>query len=151
MVIILIGIMSYGAVSMFSSRDKYAGFIAKDQLISSALLAQQIALGMSGESISVTLKVERAIDPEDSREKWIFTLKKENQNTKVIKQETAGGSLAIDGTIIALNGSQTFTWNREASLVDGANHSVTFVSGNTYRVCISASGYTYFSSSTCPS
>ena len=47
MVIVLIGILSYGAASLYSSRDGFAGFIAKDQLIASGLLAQQVAMGMS--------------------------------------------------------------------------------------------------------
>jgi len=149
MVIVIIGILSYGAVSLYSSRDAYAGFIAKDLLVSNGLLAQQIALGMSGVATSVSLKVEHAIV--DDTDSWKFTLKKENQETKITSQPTSGGSLIIDGTTIGLNSSQTFTWDTNASLTDGANHAIHFVNDSTYRVCISSSGYTYYSTTVCPS
>ena len=149
MVIVIIGILSYGATSLYSSRDTYAGFIAKDQLISNGLLAQQVALGMSGVATIVTLEVAQGIDPVDSKEKWIFTLMK-GAEAKVSMQETSGGSLIIDGTTISTGSSQTFTWNTDGNLTDGANHAISFVNDNTYRVCISSSGYTYFSTTVCP-
>ena len=149
MVIVIIGLLSYGAASLYSSRDGYAGFIAKDQLISNGLLAQQIALGMSGVTTSVTLEVAL-----DNAGDWVFTLRKENQETKVTSQASSGGSLVIDGVTISTSSpAQIFTWNTEGSLTapDNVNHAISFINDNTYRVCISSSGYTYFSATVCPS
>ena len=44
MVIIILGILSYGAVGLFATRDAFTPAIVKNQFISSARLAQQAAL-----------------------------------------------------------------------------------------------------------
>jgi len=155
MVIVLIGILSYGATSLYSSRDGFAGFIAKDQLISSGLLAQQVAMGMSAMSDPVSLSV--GVELVGGNNLWTFRLTKINPSDpdivfelNPVTQDASGGSLIIDGTTIGAGASQTFTWNSNASLSDGANHSVHFVGANTFRVCFSASGYVYESQVACP-
>lgn len=148
MVIVLIGVLSYGAASLYSSRDSFAGFIAKDQLISSGLLAQQVAMGMSGMSATadpVELKVER-----DTDDIWVFTLTKSGLPSMITSQDSSGTSISVDGTTLTAGASQTFTWNSNASMSDGANHHVYFVGTNTFRVCFSESGYVYESQVACP-
>mgnify|MGYP007124596684 CR=1 FL=1 len=146
MVIVLIGILSYGAASLFSSRDGFAGFIAKDQLISSGLLAQQVAMGMSATFEPVSLTVERRA----SDDFWVFTLTKTGLTPIVSSQDSSSNSIAVDGTTLAAGASHTFTWDSKANLSDGTNHNVSFVGDNTFRVCFSASGYVYQSSVACP-
>jgi len=146
MVIVLIGILSYGAASLYSSRDGFAGFIAKDQLISSGLLAQQVAMGMSATANSVSLKVERR----SSDDFWVFTLTKVGLSPVVFSQDSSGSSISVDDTTLSAGASHTFTWNSNASLSDGDNHHVYFVGANTFRVCFSASGYVYESQVACP-
>jgi prepilin-type N-terminal cleavage/methylation domain-containing protein len=146
MVIVLIGILSYGAASLYSSRDGFAGFIAQDQLIASGLLAQQVAMGMSATANPVNLKVERRA----SDDFWVFSLTKAGQNAVIFSQDSSGNSISVDGTTLTAGASQTFTWNSNASLSDGANHHVYFVGTNTFRVCFSASGYVYESQAACP-
>lgn len=153
MVMVLIGVLSYGASSLFASRDAYSSFVAKDQLISQALFAQQIALGgrVSGHG-AVELSV--AVDGSD----WVMTVTKPfdtsttaDDQVLVRRQESTGGQLFIDGTEITSGNAETFTWNDEGSLSDGANHNVLFSGDSTHRVCLSASGYTYASATgTCP-
>jgi MSHA pilin protein MshC len=146
MVIVLIGILSYGAASLYSSRDSFAGFIAKDQLISSGLLAQQVAMGMSATANPVSLNVARSSD-----DVWVFTLTKAGVAKSIISsQDASGNSISVDGTVLTAGASQTFTWNSNASMNDGANHHVYFVGTNTFRVCFSASGYVYESQDLCP-
>mgnify|MGYP000270500155 CR=1 FL=1 len=145
MVIVLIGILSYGAASLFSSRDAYAGFIAKDQLISSGLLAQQVAMGMGTTPDAAKLKVERTSD-----DLWVFTVSKTDLTPVVVSQEASGASISVDGVILTAGDSREFTWNSNASLSDGANHHVHFVGTKTHRVCFSASGYVYESQVACP-
>jgi len=145
MVIVLIGILSYGASSLYSSRDAFAGYIAKQQLISSALLAQQIAMGMSATNDPVSLSVGL-----DSDDVWIFTLTKVGQSATTLTQDSSGGSLVIDSAAITAGASQTFTWNSQASISDGANHEIRFVGTTTHYVCLSSSGYAYESQAACP-
>jgi len=149
MVIVLVGILSYGAASLFSSRDGFAGFIAKDQLISSALLAQQVAMGMSATSDPVSLTVGV-----DSNKFWTFTLTKDNSGSPItldpVTQDASGGSLVIDGTTMSASTSKTFTWNSLANIKDGLNHEIRFSGLHTYRVCLSSSGYAYESQVVCP-
>jgi len=145
MVIVLIGIMSYGAASLFASRDAYSGFIAKDQLISSALLAQQVALGMSATPNPVSLSV--GIDGSDQ---WAFVLTKVGEPAITVTQDPSGSSLVIDGVTITTGSSQLFTWDSNANLSSGNNHEVRFVGDTTYRVCFSSAGYAYESTVACP-
>ena len=145
MVIVLIGILSYGAASLYSSRDGFAGFIAKDQLISSGLLAQQVAMGMSATTDPVSLEVERDVD-----DFWVFTLTKTGFTSITSSQDSSGNSITVDGVTLAAGASQTFTWNSNASMGDGANHHVYFTGAHTFRVCFSESGYVYESQAACP-
>ena len=146
MVIILIGIMSYGATSLFASRDAYAGFIAKDQLISSALLAQQVALGMSATANPVSLSVGVSADGSN----WEFELTKVGESAMTLTQETTGADLVIDGVTLADGAEQVFTWDSDANLTSASNHEIRFVGTHTSRVCLSAAGYAFESKSACP-
>ena len=146
MVIVLIGILSYGAVSLYASRDGFAGFIAKGQLVSTGLLAQKVALGMSAVANPVSLQITRR----SSDDFWVFTLTKTGLTPIVSSQDSSSNSIAVDGTTLAAGASHTFTWDSKANLSDGTNHNVSFVGDNTFRVCFSASGYVYQSSVACP-
>lgn len=145
MVIVLIGIMSYGAASLFSSRGAYSGFIAKDQLISSALLAQQVALGMSATNNPVSLSVGVS-----GSNQWAFILTKVGEPSITVTQDPSGASLLIDGVTISSGSSQTFTWDSDANLTSGNNHEIRFVGETSYRVCFSSAGYAYESTAACP-
>ena len=146
MVIVLIGILSYGAVSLYASRDGFAGFIAKGQLVSTGLLAQKVALGMSAVANPVSLQITRR----SSDDFWVFTLIKSGAVNVVSTQDASGTLMSVDGATLASGASRTFTWNSQGSLSDGINHRVYFVGERTYRVCFSASGYVYESQAACP-
>jgi prepilin-type N-terminal cleavage/methylation domain-containing protein len=145
MVIVLLGILSLGASSLFTSKSSYAEFIAKEQLIAQGLLAQQIAFGMSAASNPVSLSINRAAGGETS-----FTLTKVGQTPLTEVLDSSLNSPLVDGAALANGGSATFTWNSKAELSDNSNHSVTFVGDTNYRVCFSASGYVYESLAVCP-
>lgn len=146
MVIVLLGILSFGAVSLFASRDAYAGYIAKSQFISSALLAQQVALGMSATNDPVNLVIER-----DTNDVWNFTLTKASGGlSRTTSQDSSGTSLIIDGVTLTQGASRTFTWDSKANLTDGLNHEIRFAGTSNYRVCLSSSGYAYESQVACP-
>jgi|TARA_R110001599_G_scaffold5114_1_gene25649 prepilin-type N-terminal cleavage/methylation domain-containing protein len=145
MVIVLLGILSIGASGLFSSKSSYAEFIAKEQLIAQGLLAQQIAFGMSATSSPVSLSINRAAGGETS-----FTLTKVGQPPLTELLDSSLNSPLVDGTALANGSNTTFTWDSKAALSDNSSHSVTFVGGNSYRVCFSSSGYVYESLAACP-
>jgi prepilin-type N-terminal cleavage/methylation domain-containing protein len=145
MVIVLIGILSYGATSLFASKSTYAEFLAKEQLIAQGLLAQQVALGMSATVNPVSLIISR-----DAAGQTSFSLNKAGQTALLERLDPALASPLIDGAALVNGSSVTFTWNSDAALADNANHEVRFVGDQTYRVCFSASGYVYESQAACP-
>jgi prepilin-type N-terminal cleavage/methylation domain-containing protein len=145
MVIVLLGILSYGATGLFASKSTYTEFIAKEQLIAQALLAQQIAFGMSATNNPVSLRISRSAGGETS-----FSLTKTGQTPLTEILDSSLNSPLVDGATLANGSSVTFTWNSQASLADNTNHSVAFVGAKTYRVCFSASGYVYESTVACP-
>lgn len=148
MVIVLIGMLSYSATSLFSSRDAYSGFIAKDQLISSGMLAQQIALGMSATANPVSLRVSR--ETRNGEDTWVFALTKVGLPTQELTQASSGAAIEVDGSLLGVGSAHTFTWNSQAELSDNTARSVYFIGERTFRVCFSASGYVYESQGACP-
>ena len=145
MVIVLLGILSYGATSLFASKSSYAEFLAKEQLISQGLLAQQVALGMSATVNPVSLVISR-----NAAGKTALSLNKAGQVALLENPDPALASPLIDGAALANGSSFTFTWNSEGELADNANHEVRFVGDQSHRVCFSASGYVYASQAACP-
>ena len=145
MVIVLLGILSYGATSLFASRSSYSEYIAKEQLVSQGLLAQQIAFGMSATSNPVSLVLSRNASGNTS-----FSLNKAGQSALIEELDSNLNSPLIDGTALANGTSATFTWNSRAEMSDNLNHSVVFAGDKTFRVCFSASGYVYESGASCP-
>ncbi len=145
MVIVMIGILSYGATSLFSSKSTYAEYLAKEQLLAQGHLAQQVALGMSATNNPVSLQISR-----DGSGLTRFRLVKVGQPALDEQLDPSLSSPLIDGSALANGSSYTFTWNSDAALSDNANHEVRFVGDKTYRVCFSASGYVYESQAACP-
>lgn len=145
MVIVLIGAISVGAASLFFSKGEYTAYIARGQLLSSALLAQQVALGTSATSnpVSLTVAVNGAGD-------WEFTLNKAGQPARTQTQESAGGIVRVDGVTLNPGDSRVFTWDSQANLGSGSNRSVRFVAETSSWVCFSSSGYAYVGTGGCP-
>ena len=145
MVIVLIGLLSYGGVSLFTARSEYSTFVAKDLLISQALLAQQIALGSSGTVNPVSLAIANTGDA------WRFSVQKVGAiNPDPVLVESDDNILQIDGVTIGSGASQTFTWTNGAILSDGNNHVIRFAGENAFSVCLSSQGYAYEGNGGCP-
>ncbi|WP_377931001.1 type II secretion system protein [Alkalimarinus sediminis] len=137
MALVIIGILSASAMSLFSSRSGYSAFLAKDQFIASALQAQQVALALESSNTPSTLTV--AV----SGSNWVFTVTKDGETSPLneLTAVAAGGSLTIDGTTLV--GARTFTYNRSGSLTSNTSHTIVFASDNSHTVCLAASGYAY--------
>jgi len=146
MVLVVISLLSYSGISLFTSQSVYSGFVAKDVLISQTLLAQQVALASSGVTnpVSLTLSV-------NSDDDWVFAIQKTGvTNPPPIVVESSGNDMQVDGVTFSSGNSQTFTWNNSASFSDGASHTVRFSGQNNFRVCLSVQGYAYESAVVCP-
>lgn len=137
MTLVIIGILSASAMSLFSSRSGYSAFLAKDQFIASALEAQQVALALESSAAPSTLTV--AV----SGNNWVFTVTKDGEASPLneLTAATAGGTLTIDGA--ALVGSRAFSYNRSGSLTSNTSHTIVFTADNSHTVCLAASGYAY--------
>ncbi|UZE95779.1 type II secretion system protein [Alkalimarinus alittae] len=145
MTLVIIGILSASAMSLFSSRSSYSAFLAKDQFIASAITAQQTALALESSNSPSALTVST------SGGNWVFTVTKEGVVDPLtqITADASGGTLTIDGS--TLTGSRTFSYNRSGSLTTNTSHVLTFTSDNSHTVCLAASGYAYSpASGTCP-
>ncbi len=145
MVMVLIGLLSYGGISLFTARSEYSNFVAKDLLISQALLAQQIALGSSGTVNPVSLAVANTGDA------WRFSVQKVGAiNPAPVTVESDDNTLLVDGVSLGSGSSRTFTWTNGALLSDGNNHVIRFAGENAFSVCLSSQGYAYEGDGGCP-
>jgi len=137
MVLVILGVLSAGAMSLFASRDAYSSFLAKDQFISAAILAEQAAL-TSGEDVTFTIT--------QSANAWEFTVSRADLTDPLLsrKAERAGGTLTITPATLS------FSYDRNGNIGGGNSYRVVFSSANSYTVCLSSTGYAYDSSGACP-
>lgn len=143
MVIVVIGLLSYAGISLFTSQSNYTNAVAKDLVISHSLLAQQASLGGAN-----TVQLEIAVNGDDN---WEFSVSKVGlTGPETIVVESSGNQLRVDGTLLSSGDSEVFTWNTASVLTSGSNHEVRFSGQNDYRVCLSSQGYAYESSVACP-
>jgi len=140
MVLVILGILSAGAMSLFASRDAYSSFLAKDQFISAAILAEQAALA-SGQIVTFTIT--------ETSDNWEFTVATVTDTLLSRKAERAGGTLT---TTPAVSFPITFTYDSNGNITSsgGSSYRVVFSSANSYTVCLSVTGYAYDTSGACP-
>jgi MSHA pilin protein MshC len=137
MVLVILGILSAGAMSLFASRDAYSSFLAKDQFISAAILAEQAALA-GGQTVTFTIT--------ETSDEWTFTVATATDTLLSRKAERAGGALTITPS------ASSFTYGKNGNITssDGNSYSVVFSSASSYTVCLSVTGYAYDSAGVCP-
>ena len=136
MVIVILGILSVSASGLFSSKSSYVAFIAKDQLISMSLLAQQTALAQQDNTIVLCL-LQSSID-------WTFEVRETNCSGDLYLQtvvERSNATLTQDGS--AFSSPQTITYTSAASLTAGSNIAFVFTGGSTETICLASTGYAY--------
>ena len=135
MVLVILGVLSAGAMSLFASRSAYSSYLAKDQFISAALLAEQAALA-SGQTVTFTIS--------QTSDDWQFTVRTPADTLLSSTAERAGGTLTITPA------AMSFSYDRAGNIQSGNSYSVVFASDNSYTVCLSVTGYAYDSSGACP-
>ncbi|OUS06748.1 hypothetical protein A9Q81_02375 [Gammaproteobacteria bacterium 42_54_T18] len=137
MVMVVLGILSVSASSLFSSKSNYVTFIAKDQLISMSLLAQQSALAQ--QQVVIVLCVSQTSDD------WVFEVRESSCSTgDVFVESTAEReSATLLQDALPFVSPQTFTYNNAASLSGGNNIQFLFVGDSDREVCLSSTGFAY--------
>ena len=157
MVIVLIGILSIGAGSLFSSKDAYVDYLAKERLLSLGLLAQQIALGVSAKEVITPSSATPPVgDPaaltisKAAGGAIEYTLVKHQITVQTYQVDTPWPSYVIDGVALSAGNSVTLSWDMSANMKDATNHRVSIVGDQSFYVCFSSSGYVYQSQAVCP-
>ena len=139
MVIVILGILSVSASSLFSSKNAYVTFIAKDQLISMSLLAQQAALAQQNTVIVLCVA--------QSSDEWTFEVRKVNCSDTAanlyVQVSVERGNASLLQNSAAFVSPQTFTYNTSASLTSGSNVTFSFNGQYNELVCLASSGYAY--------
>jgi MSHA pilin protein MshC len=150
MVLVLVGILSVGATSLFSSRDAFTSFVAKNILVSGSLLAQQTALANQTSNLPASL----TLSYNSTNKQWTFQVDKAGYSVPISSQQTdaTGTSLTItrsDGTTMSL--PLTLSWDRQANMSPRYGYTFRFSGQNPVTVCLSSAGYAYESGSgSCP-
>ena len=136
MVIVVLGILSVSASSLFSSKSSYATFIAKDQLIAMSLLAQQAALAQQSNTIVLCIL--------QSADDWTFDVRETDCSGALYVQSIAqrtNANLTQNGS--AFSTPQIFIYNSLASLSSGSNVTFVFDGDSDETVCLASTGYAY--------
>ncbi len=136
MVMVVLGILATSASSLFNSKSAYVTFIARDQLISVSLLAQQAALAQ--QNTTIVLCVLQSTDD------WTFEVRETNCSGAVYVEsvvERENASLSQNAT--TFSSPQAFTYDSSASLVAGNNVTFLFDGDNDETVCLASTGYAY--------
>jgi len=132
-VIVLIGILSALGIGLLASPGGYSASLARDQFVSTALLAQKHALA-AGPSVTVSLSLGR--NNEGLTFKVTHHFEDEPPNIVVERP--------VDGSGLEVNpGSLSLDYDSTGSLSGSVPQDVTFTSGSSHKVCISSLGFPY--------
>lgn len=140
--VVLIGIISALGTGLFVSPSGYSSGSARDQLVSSALLAQKMALANTGKTIVLVV--------DESANQWCFGVGEKDSDTKcdesdlssVRTAERSGASLSIDGSPLN-NGSRQVTFGGNGHLNSGKSVNMAFIGASSHKACISSLGFAY--------
>lgn len=136
MVMVVLGILSVSASSLFSSKSSYVTLIAKDQFISMSLLAQQAALAQQNTTIVLCIL--------ESTDEWAFEVRETDCNGTVYVEsivERENATLLQDA--LSFVSPKIFTYNQSASLSGGNNIQFLFDGDSDEGVCLASTGYAY--------
>ena len=136
MVIVILGILATSASSLFSSKSAYVTFIARDQLISMSLLAQQAALAQQNTTIVLCIL--------QSSDDWTFEVRETNcSGTVYVESVVERENASLFQNALTFSSPQTFTYDNAASLAAGNNVIFFFDGDSDEEVCLASTGYAY--------
>ncbi|PCJ36324.1 MAG: hypothetical protein COA99_13325 [Moraxellaceae bacterium] len=136
MVIVVLGILAVSASSLFTTKSNYVAFIAKDQLISMSLLAQQAALAQQNTNIVLCIL--------QSADDWTFEVRETDcSGALYVQATTERTNVGLTQNGSAFSSPQTFAYNTLASLSSGSNVTFVFDGDVDETVCLASTGYAY--------
>lgn len=133
--LILLGILSALGVGLLVSPGAYSAGAARDQFVSSALLAQKRALANTGGS-GTSLTIEQ------TSSQWLFQVEHNGTSYPERSAEREGADLRIDGSLLG-NDSRDFEFDSQGHLANGSNVSLEFDGTSVHEACISSLGFAY--------
>ena len=132
--LVLISILSAVTVGLLVSPGAYSASAARDQFISTALLAQKHALA-SGSSSTINLSFQRNNNTLVFRVERVFH--DERDASELAVREADASDLQISPSELSLS------YDERGWLEIGSDQSVSFSATSTYRACISSLGFPY--------
>ncbi len=148
MVLVLVGIVSLGALGLFASKGSYAAALAKDQFIAAVLQAQQRALSQHS-GTNVTLRVVQSAD------EWFVSVFQgvvpsdtscTTDNAPLFKDlciERSSATLQLGATTLADGGSRDIQFTANGNTTETGNLTATFTGEKAYVVCVTQTGFAF--------
>lgn len=133
--LVLIGIISALGLGLLVSPGAYSAGAARDQFVSSALLAQKRALANSGSTDTVTLEIE------ENASEWLFRVSQGGTDYPERSAAREGATLTVNGG--APGNPETFEFDRQGRLVGGGDAELVFDGTSAHRACVSSLGFAY--------
>jgi len=133
MVIILLGVLSAAATSLFARTGSYSALAARDRFIAMGLLAQQQALANSGAAATRTLRVEQQSDA------WLLSLQVGGSDVTADRIERNGLTLSLNGS--ALTNGQVVAVNFQQDGSTGSNRAWVFSGDSSHSACQTSTGF----------
>lgn len=135
MTLVLIGILSALGIGLFASNSGFSAYLARDALISSALLAQKKAMANQFDTDVVTLTIRQTPG------EWIFNVAQGVSWSQTQSAERSGAALRVEGGLLANAGTHTVSYSADGST--GQNLNLQFEGERTHPLCIASTGFAY--------
>lgn len=138
LVISLISILTIVTNGLFFRADQFTALAAREQLISSAQLAQKRALANASSSSPVTLTISQTASV------WAFSV--EQGTTSIDEQSVtrSGATLTVNSVSLGDGNSVAVSFDEYAET--SANNEFTFSADSIHTLCISSTGFAYIGS-----
>lgn len=134
-VISLIAILSATVGGLFLKTDRFSTLGAREQLVSTAVLAQKKALANVVSGFPVSLVISQ------TSSEWQFVVSQNGESFEPRRAERAGAALSIDGSNLADGASVSILFDENAET--GSSTQFTFFADNSHSLCIADSGFSY--------
>ena len=134
-VIILIGILSSLGIGLIVSPSAYSAGAARDQFVSSALLAQKRALANTDGTTTLTL--------EQTDSEWRFLVPDNGTSYPERSAAREGAELEIGGSNLSNGSSRDFEFDARGHLTSDVNIEFVFDGTSEHKACLSSLGFAY--------
>lgn len=141
MVILILGILSVGAMGLFATREDFASALVKDQLLANLRLAQQLVLARQAEG-DLTLEIRPEGDSWQLRflqngAAAVAARTIDREGTDIYSSITEFGAPCASLTPAPV----TLTFDRRGDT--SQNRRICVTGEITYEICVSAAGHAY--------